>query len=514
MTQDLVDFVLEQTTMPIDRWAVAATLESGGVRDVDAREKFGRRDIFDLADEVYARCIAAGAPARVPEPEPVPRREWAVRYLRGGFFFLQLVLQLGSLALLGYGQWGSLDFSGRQASIVGTALLASFMLTGVAGQVIGYLGPYFAESGKHLLSARAAGAGMLLGLGALLLGGIVLGGLSAASGHGDLRTLGVGLAYYGLAGVVSLTGSLLYMLKQFTAMTVATVAGIAVVGVVLHQTSLGIYGAHWSGLAASIAIEGLWGAWVLRRRTQRMPAEMRGAVAPPRAHLARLVLPHALYGVGYFALLFADRLAAWSAGSHELPFAFRAAYEVGLDWALISVVPAIAMLEVTVFELSRRLGAAGDMFGAGAARGHNAELARFYRRHLAYVAGLLLAGAAVTYGALLAAGHFKLTRISGLFTEPTTLDVYLLGLAGYALLVFGLFNGVFLFSVARPWLVLQALAPAIAVAVAVSFALSRLVVYWAAAGGLVAGCAVFALLSASSARRILRDIDFHYFAAY
>jgi len=44
--------------------------------------------------------------------------------------------------------------------------------------------------------------------------------------------------------------------------------------------------------------------------------------------------------------------------------------------------------------------------------------------------------------------------------------------------------------------------------------LSRAVVYWAAAGGLVAGALVFALLSASSALRVLRSVDYHYFAAY
>ena len=105
-----------------------------------------------------------------PAAEPVPRRELVARYLRGGFFFLQLALQLGSLTVLGYGQWASLDFSGRQASVVGIALIASFVLTGPATQVIGYLGPYFAESGKHLLSARAAAGGVLLGLSTLLVG--------------------------------------------------------------------------------------------------------------------------------------------------------------------------------------------------------------------------------------------------------------------------------------------------------------------------------------------------------
>ena len=513
--QELVDFVLEQTTMPLDRWAVAATLESGGVRDVDARETFGRRDIFDLADEVFALCLASG-PLRGADPgaRPAPRRRLVVHYLRGSFFFLQLALQLGSLALLGYGQWASLDFSSRQASVVGIALVASFLLTGPTGQAIGYLGPYFAEPGKHLLAARVAVVGVLLGLAALLAGGVVLAALNFAFGWYDNRSLGVGLVYYALAGCVALTAALLYTLKQLMAMALATVAGIATVGLVLGQTTLGIYGAHWIGLGVSIATEAIWAAVILRRRLAGMTAEIRTAIAPPRAHLVRLVAPYALYGLGYFALLFADRLAAWSAGAHELPFQFRAPYEVGLDWALISVVPGLAMLEVTIVEFSRRLGTLGGQYEAVAATDHNAALGRFYRRHLSYVMLLLVSGAATTFGAILAASHFHWSKVSDLFTEPTTLHVYLLGLAGYVLLVSALYNGLFLFSVGRPWLVLRALGPGVGVAVVLSFALSRLVVYWAAAGGLVAGTAVFALLSAYSARRILRSVDFYYFAAY
>jgi hypothetical protein len=515
MTQQLVEFVLEQTTVPLDRWAVAATLESGGIRDVDAREKFGRRDVFDLADEVYALCLAAEpSPAGPPAAEPVPRRELVARYLRGGFFFLQLALQLGSLTVLGYGQWASLDFSGRQASVVGVALIASFLLTGPATQVIGHLGPYFAESGKHLLSARAAAGGVLLGLSTLLAGALVLAALNVALGSYDNRSLGVGLVYFALVGCVALTGALLYMLQQFTAMALATVCGIATVGIVLHQTALGIYAAHWTGLAVSISIEAIWAWVVLRRRLRGSTAEARTAIAPPRAHLVRVVAPYALYGAGYFALLFVDRLAAWSAGSHALPFQFRGSYEAGLDWALISVVPALALLEVTIFAFSARLGELGERHDATSAPEHNAELLRFYRRHLSYVALSLFVGVATTFSALLAAGHFHWTKVSSLFTEPITLDVYLLGLAGYILLVYALFNGLFLFSVGRPDLVLRALGPAIAVAAGLAFVLSTTVVYWAAAGGLVGGSAVFALLSAYSSRRVLSSIDFHYFAAY
>ena len=519
MTAELVEFVLEQTTRPLDRWAVAATLESGGIRDVDARERFGRRDVFDLADEVYALCLEAGAAPVEPEPEPVPRRrralEVAGQYVHGGFFFVPLALQLGSLVLLGYGQWASLDFSPRQASIVGTALLASFLVTGGFAQALGYLGPYFAEPGKHLLAARVVGVVVGLALATLAAGALLIFAVNLFTGSYDGRSIGAGLVYYALAGGVSVASAVLYMLKRYLAMLVATVGGIAVVGLVLHGFGLGIYAAHWIGLGATILVEAAWAVAVLARRSVRTADELRGARLPPVPVIVTIVAPYAVYGAAYFGLLFVDRLAAWSAGARGLPLTFRAPYEVGLDWALISVVPALALLEVTINSFSARLAELGSRHRAGSAADHNRELLRFYRRQLALVAVLLAAGAAAAFGGLrLAADVHALRSVSGLFSDRTTLHVYPLALAGYALLVWALFNGLFLFSLGRAWLVIRALVPAIAVAAPVAFVLSRAVVYWAAAGGLVAGALVFAVLSARSALRVLRSVDYHYFAAY
>lgn len=517
MRRELVEVVMKQTSGPIDRFAVAATLESNGIRDLDARERYGKADVFDLADEIYSLCL--DEPAVPPEPEPpAGRRARAVmlgrRYLRGGFFFVQIVLQLGSLALFGYGQWASLDFTGRQASVVGLALLVSFLLTGPASQGIGYIGSFFSEPGKHLLAARAVIALVAAGLLALLAGAVAAVLLELGFGWYGHRLVGAGLVYFALVGCVSLSGALLYMLKQFLGMVVGTVVGIAVVGFVLHQTSFGIYGAHWIGLGVTIAIEAAWASVTLRRRRQSTSPELRLAVMPPAAVLAARVAPYALYGFAYFALLFVDRFAAWSAGARGVPFTFRASYEVGLDWALIAAVPALAMLEVTIFLFAEQLEALAGRFEIARATEHNRELMRFRRRHFGYIVLLLLCGVAVTAGLLLLSEHTHATKVSGLLGDQTMIRVYAIGVIGYALLVFGIFNSVFLFSLGRPWVVVRSLLPGVAVAASVAFALSRAYPYWTAAGGLVAGTLVFATLATAATTRTLRRVDYHYFAAF
>jgi hypothetical protein len=518
MTRELVDFVAEQTVRPLDRWAVAATLESGGIRDVDARERYGRRDVFDLADEVYAQCLEEAEPDERDQARTRTRsRETRLviqRYLEGGFFFLPLTLQLGSLLILGYGQWASLDFTRMQASVVGVALIASFALTGAFAQTIGYLGPLFASPGRHRLVARIVARIVGLGL-AVLLAAAALGWLlNLALGSYPQRLFGAGLVYFSLAGCVSLLSAVLYMLKQYVAMLAATVVGIAVVGLALHHAGLGIYASHWIGLSVTIALEAVWASVVLARRAARTTAELRVARLPPLSALAALVAPYAAYGCMYYALLFVDRLAAWSSGAHGLPFTFRASYEVALDWALISVVPALALLEVVVHEFSAHLIAAGKAHSASEAARHNQELRTFYLRRLALVTSALVVGSALVFAAGRGADHFGVTKLQGMFGDRTTLEVYPIALGGYWLLVIALFSVLFLLTLGRPRLVLRSLWPAIVVAVIAAFVLSRTLPYWTAAGGLAAGMYVFAVLAMRYALRALDAVDYYYYAAY
>jgi hypothetical protein len=513
---ELADFVLEETGQPIDVWAVAATLESGGVRDIDARDRYGRREIFDLAEAVLAECRTR--PLVESEVAPLRRRQvgrYARLYLRGGFFFVPLVMQFLSIVLLGYGLWASTAFSHRQASIVGCALIFSFLVTGAVVQVLGYVGPRFSEAGKHILAARATV--VLFGVGvAFLAAGAALWALAGWLAHAwSARTLGAGLIYYALAGLLALTSGVLYMLRQFIVMAMATAAGIGVVGFVLHESSLGIYGAHWLGLGSVVAVELGWAAAVLTHRSGRTAAELAAATAPPIPLLVRAALPFAIYGFAYYAFLFTDRLFAWSAGSHDRPFTFRPAYEVGLDWALLAVTPALAYLEIAVHALAERLGGQGGLYALTHVVEHNRAYRRFYTRRLAMLGCLYAAGAALVFGAVRGASSVNgLHSVGHFFSDPTTVRVFAVGVIGYGLLVWGLYNSSYLFALGQPWWVLRALLPAVAVAVVVALVCSRTIGFWAASIGLAAGALVFALVSLYELRRLLARLDYYAFAAF
>src|SRR5690554_3066347 len=50
---DVVNKVEELVGNPLSSWAVAATIESIGIRDIDALKDFNYPTVFDLAEDVY-----------------------------------------------------------------------------------------------------------------------------------------------------------------------------------------------------------------------------------------------------------------------------------------------------------------------------------------------------------------------------------------------------------------------------------------------------------------------------
>jgi hypothetical protein len=518
----LADLVLDELGSPVDSWAVAAALEIAGLRDFDASTRFGAWDLFDLADDIYARCLArleSRPPALTPTKER-PRRStrlarFARLYAAGAFFIVPLAIQLASLLAFGYSQWASDQFTDRQASIVVVAVIAGFVVTAGFVQSLGYLGPLFLEPGEYARTRRLIVRTLVLGV--LLTVGVA--GIcwigNVATGAYPNKDFGIGVVYYVLIAFVSLANAALYMLRKFLAMVVSTGVGLGVVAAIVEETSWSIYAAHWTSLGVSIAVALAWVWATLWRRERRREGAPPPSNLPRAAYLAYLAAPYFAYGLLYFGLLFADRLVAWTAGDHPLPVWFRAAYEVGLDWALVALVLGIALLEYTVNAFSRRIVRVQEGLDGSRIREHNRHFLRFYWIQLGVLALLAAAGIALLYeGAISLKGVHYLHDVRGYFSDSTTRGVFVAGAIGYALLAWGLLNALFLFSLSRPRLVIRAILPAVLASIAVGVPLSRVYEYWYGSAGLAAGGLVFALVSGWYVLRTLSRADYFYFSAY
>lgn len=509
--QALADEVRSIAGDPIDAWAVAATLESRGMRDSDAVSRYGCADVFELAEEVLARC--RDQPQR-PAAEPVEDRTGeSVRLrgaiARGAFFFVPLALQIASLIAFGYSQWASVHFSLTQASIVALAAGASFVATGGFAQAIGHLGPMFKEPRKDMLTERLTWIALALGALFATLLGVALAGAQALTGSYSADQIGVGSAYFALLSALWLANGTLYMLRRHLAMVVATLAGIGAVVALHGGAGFGIYLSQWISTGVSIAISLLWAGVTLSSRAARTNGDMRLARFPPRRILLSAAAPFFCYGTLYFAFIFCDRLVAWSAGSHPLPVWFNVAYELGLDAALVAAVPGLAYLEHPAEELTRWLVRTERRFEAGERTRCNLAGAAFLRRQALIAVACSVCGIALVLLVLLIlSATGALGSLERYVEGGTSPRVFAFAAAGYSLLTLGVLNASVLISLSRVWAVVAAVVAALAVDAGVGLALTSSGEHWHAVVGLAAGCAVLAATTALAALRTLRHADY------
>ncbi len=514
----LVTDVLDQIGRPVDAWAVAATLESFGLRDIDA-DRYGRRDIFELADSVHASCREQMRDRPLPAPE-LRSLHWKQRlrtffryYAKGASFALPMVVQTGSVLVLGYALWSDLTFDLFAATTVSIGTILSFIVTGGFVQSIGRLGRFYLEQKAFLLAREIIWRLIRLGgIFTLVVGGALV-ALSQALHLLPQDMVLQAAMYYVLLSALWLTLAVLYTLEQEVRIGACVIAGIIVISVVRTFTTWSVFVGHWIGLTATILIVTVIAKRGLDRGAAEGSATSKLSKLPRPSLLCYLVSPYYLYGVMYFTFLFLDRLVGWSAGDDPLFFWFNTPYEIGLGMALLSMVLPLAQLEYTVHAFSTQVIDVQKRFPGEQITAHNRYFRRFYLRQVLLLGLLSAVSAPLVLLVFIVLGE-RLPAVAGVIDDPVLLRVFWVGALGYALLVLGLMNGVFFFSLSRVAFVLRALGLGLGVNLVIGFVLSRHLEFWWSVVGMAAGALAFATVTVLYALRVVRRMDYYYYSAF
>jgi hypothetical protein len=515
----LAEQILSTIEQPKDHWEVAAHLEVSGIRDIDARQDFGCRDVFELA----RRIVALAGEIAVPSTQRPPRRptlpwRFVKAYADGLLFSMPMVAQIFAMLLFGYSLWAWVGFSLREATAIGLGTVTSFIATGGFAQALSRRGYFYMQQKEDILAKRVSYRILLVGMLAVVAIGLLffLGNLVFEFLPPDMEFLAQ--LYYFLLSVLWLSFSILYMLKRQLLFTGITVVSILAVHFVILFFRWEVIPAHSLGLGVAILLSLVSGWIILQRQAKHAGREYAGSELPRPSMLVYATGPYFWYGMLFFAFLFADRIVAWSAdtGRGLLPYFiwFDSRYEMGMDWALFCFVLTVGVLEFTIQEFSERIIPAERMARADEVGHFNRRFTRFYYNHLALflvVSLLTILGARMGVNLLRTSQVFPF--VEGFFT-PVAESVFWWAAIGYVFLVFGLFNSIFLFALSRPAFVLRSLTPALLLNLAVGFILSRAVSYELAVVGLTAGSFAFLIISSFYARRTFRRLDYYYYSAY
>jgi hypothetical protein len=144
----LAGWMMPVCASAVDSYEVAAVLEAGGMTDATARDRYGARDVFDLA----ARLLRQFPPQRQPaQPVACPWRATPVTHLLRG-----IVFGLPALAYLAVAD----QIAGPRPAVL---LIASVVLSWAAGQWLAYLGYVrLGRGGRSSAAAVLSGATLLL----------------------------------------------------------------------------------------------------------------------------------------------------------------------------------------------------------------------------------------------------------------------------------------------------------------------------------------------------------------
>jgi len=517
--EQLADSVIEKIGHPLDKWAVAATLESLGLRDVDANEEFDKEDIFELAEDIYARCRARErGPLKREKLEELSFRErlrrFARFYLQGLFFALPMAGQIFAVLFLGYSLWASFRFTEREGTVVAVGTILSLFVTGGFVQAIARKGLFYLEQGNYLLAREICLRFIRIGTLVVIEVGLLFYSLSLVVPFFGRLMFPVALVYYFLLSELWLSLAVLYTLKERVAILALTLLGAFLVYLLTRLAPQELFLAHWIGLTVTDVLVFAWGYRVLSKRLALAGKRARLARLPRPSIVAYSVAPYFAYGMLYFAYLFADRLVAWSLGPKPPIYFiwFKTSYEWGLDWALISLILSVAALEYTIHEFAKLIIPVQKLFDAFHIPEHNLFFKWFYRRQavLLFVAAALSTAVAYLMALLLP----RFMGLGNIMENEIIRLVFFGGVVGYNLLAWGLLNGVFLFSLSRPRFILRAISFALLVNLVAGIAFSRMVGYEYSVLGLVIGSLAFGIVTTFYAFRVLDRLDYYYYSAY
>ena len=516
--QEIVDSV----AIPKDCWEIAAQVEIRGIRDIDARTDFGCDDVFDLARKIDALYRDGALRTSVP-PRPIQRlRALLLRFLGhyadGIFLSLPMAIQIAAMIAFGYTLWGAVHLDERTATAISIGFFASFVVSGGFSQALVRRGLFYRYQEEDYLAFTTVRQIFLLALSGTL--GVVVTGLVVNLVFSLLPWDMAGIAglYYVSLSVLWLSFSVVYLAQRRWIFVVLVSAGLSLVILLALRASWSAVPANLAGILLLDAVSLLLGFGVLYHRARRKgPTRL---VTPPRvAVLVFAVAAYFLYGASYYAFLFADRLFAWTSGAGRgdfLPFPIwsDARYEAGMAAALVVVVLMMGFVEHAAQRFSEEVVPAQQRIVSSERDAFNRASTRFYRRQVALVSSAAVVSVLLTWllvGALRA--HVTSEFLQGMF-DPVAVRVFWIAAAGYAFFSLGLMNVLLLLSLSRIGRALRVMSIGLAVNVGVGFVLSRAVDYSWAAGGLLAGAAVFAVLSVLETDAVFRRIDFFFYAAY
>jgi len=520
---ELLHRVKSKIKHPVNFWAVYATLESMGLRDVDAQQEFGHQSLSKLADFIHAEISKSDPSAQDISSNYFSGQsflEQSLRFIKyyvlGLFIAFALVINVATILLYDYGLWAWINFNTLQATVVANGTILSFIVTGGFLQVIGQQLSYYKEN-DLIQGYRIVTTILMVGSVSIFLIALLCFAVNSVIPFYTIEMMSISLTYMTLLSFLLLTSGVLNALEQRVPIGASFVIGILCVFLGMEILDIGIYLSHWLGLLMATLINTVYSYFYFKLRLSRLEYNMFLAKKVDVEIILFWSYRYFVYGFFLSIFLFLDRILAWSAGS-PLPLKiiwFNTIFELGMDWALLPFLLTLATLEFIIQTFSLYLIPAQEYTSLNYLDKFKNYFFKFYRNKLILLILISIVSIISCYYFLLLLKPYasSIPKLEVFFINPVIVKIYWMASIGYLFLAIGLYNSMFFFSLNRPAFSVNAIVWAVLINGVFGLIFSRMISFEYSVLGLMAGSIVFAVLTTIKAREFFTNIDYYYYSA-
>lgn len=491
----------QRCPQPVSSLQVAALLESAGLTDGIAQQRYGYYDIFALAEQLMKEWI--GVETAVSPPVLPTDTWWEIgnNYLRGPLGLVPVVLLSFIIAVFQeFGQWQT-----NQTLILGLAMLVSLFVTS------GFIQAGSRKTSGYLSQGNVPAVRKMIGV-MVRLNGAVVGGTAVLitlflfiSEWLPPKDIVLFAISYLTLSCLWLVAALLFMLNAVPWFAATLLLGIGSSYLTLQLLrQFQIPTGYTTAIAALVGLTAVLlatGQTVHRYLPTNQANQKQKVVLPPYPQMLVNLTPYFIYGMVYVLFIFSGHVVGW-VGFVRQGFSWVEAIstaEMGLTAALGGFILVGGVAEDTIRRFWHRV----QPYQLATPQQTSAQFSRtlelfFRREQLRFLVALLSC-----YSLVLLATRW----LPPITTSPTTQIVFLVGSFTYAIMAWGIFHSMFLVTFSQPWQAIHALCLGIGLTLVPGL-------LWSSTVGFVCGSLGFSLLAAWKLKRLMRRADYFYYTSF
>ncbi|MDF2558046.1 MAG: hypothetical protein K0R71_1874 [Bacillales bacterium] len=515
----LLNEILEKQLQPQDQYEIAALLESMGWNDIRAAKEFGVEDIFELSEKMWDSIQAKVSYNPFSKTERLKGSSLIIEmirsFLRGLIFAFPMAVSVAAMLNLKFSLWSYQFLSIEQATSIAIGTILSFIVVGGFTQAIARRGFFYIIQGYYYLARKTTFLFILIGFSTCFIISVLIIIFNLLFNMFSFNMIFLIVLFFFFLTSIWLSVTVMYILKKEITFTGLIIFGILLVYLLFKVLGMDIIFSQMISLLI-VSISSIFLVLYFFIKAEKK-GERSIALKLPRFSITLYsVWPYFLYGFLYFSFLFIDRVNAWSKNEEFMPYIiwFRGQYELGLDFALLTLIIPMGVSEVVVSKLMLDIESSQKSYLAVESSKLYKQFMKSYKRMSLFIFISTCISSFAIYQFILWYNEISI-RINheNILASDITRFVLFWGIFSYAILAFCLMNCVILFALSQPNMVVRAILPSLLTNMILGFILSRWFDYEYAVFGLFIGSLVFVFLTTKAIIKVFNNLDYYLYAA-